>query len=84
MLATTLREQIIQTIMQVSEEQNKALAPLSDDLPLLDSGMDSLCIAIVVAMLEDQLGVDPLTDTQAASLPVTLGDFICLYENAAR
>jgi acyl carrier protein len=56
---------------------------LSDNLPLLDSGLDSLCIAVLVALLDDRLGVDPFTESGNGPLPVTVGDFITLYENAA-
>jgi hypothetical protein len=58
------------------------LASLSDDLALLDSGLDSLSIAIVVARLEDELGVDPFSAVEDVGVPVTVGDFIRLYENA--
>jgi hypothetical protein len=54
-----------------------------DDLALLDSGLDSLCFAIVVARLENSLGVDPFSDDEDARFPVTFGDFIRFYENAA-
>jgi acyl carrier protein len=69
--------------MQVSEEQNKPLAPLVDDLRLLESGLDSLCFAVIVARLEDVLGVDPFSAADDAPFPVTLGDFVKSYENAA-
>jgi acyl carrier protein len=68
---------------QVAKEQNKTLAPLSDDLALLESGLDSLCFAIIVARLEDTLGVDPFSAAEDAEFPVTLGDFIRFYEDAA-
>jgi acyl carrier protein len=71
-------------IQKVASEQNVALAPLSDDLNLLDSGLDSLCFAILVARLEDSLGVDPFTASDDVTFPVTLGDFVQAYENAAR
>jgi acyl carrier protein len=59
------------------------LAPLTDDLALLDSGLDSLCIAVVVSRLEDELGVDPFSaNVEGAQFPVTVGDFIHLYEGA--
>jgi acyl carrier protein len=67
---------------QVARQQKKKLAPLSDDLVLLDSGLDSLCLAIIVARLEDALGFDPFS-ADDAEFPVTLGDFIRLYEDAA-
>ena len=71
-------------IQRVASEQNVALSPLSDDLNLLDSGLDSLCFAILVARLEDSLGVDPFTASDDVTFPVTLGDFVQAYENAAR
>jgi acyl carrier protein len=82
----SVRTNVINEIRQVAEEQDKALAPLLDDLPLLDSGLDSLCFAIVVARLEDALGVDPFSAAAAedARFPVTVGDFIGFYESAAR
>ena len=71
-------------IQRVASEQNVTLAPLSDDMNLLDSGLDSLCFAILVARLEDSLGVDPFTASDDVTFPVTLGDFVQAYENAAR
>ena len=45
---------------------------------------NSLCFAILVARLEDELGVDPFTSSDDISFPVTLGDFVKAYENAAQ
>jgi acyl carrier protein len=56
---------------------------LSDDLVLLDSGFDSLCFAVLVARLEDKLGVDPFTRADDTTFPVTLGDLVRTYEHAA-
>jgi acyl carrier protein len=80
----TTKLKIESEIQKVASEQNVTLAPLSDDLNLLDSGLDSLCFAILVARLEDSLGVDPFTASDDVSFPVTLGDFVQAYENAAR
>jgi len=80
----TTRLTITSEIERVAAEQNAKLAPLSDDLILLDSGLDSLCFAILVARLEDSLGVDPFTASDDITFPVTLGDFVQAYENAAR
>jgi acyl carrier protein len=68
---------------RVAREQDKILAGLSDGTVLLDSGLDSLCFAIIVARLEDQLGVDPFTVSEDVYFPVTLGDFIKFYQDAA-
>ena len=71
-------------IQKVASEQQVKLAALSDDLNLLESGLDSLCFAILVARLEDTLGVDPFTASDDVTFPVTLGDLVQAYENAAR
>ena len=78
----SLKSEIIGQLSQVAEEHNKTLAPISDDLPLLHSGLDSLCLAVVVARLEDVFGVDPFLADDESGFPVTLGDFIRFYENA--
>jgi acyl carrier protein len=79
-----VKSEIIAQFRQVAEQQDKRLAPLTDNLALLDSGLDSLCFAIVVARLETSLGADPFSDDVDARFPVTFGDFIRFYENAAR
>ena len=76
----SIRSQILFQFETVAKEQNRELAPLSDDLELLNSGLDSLCFAIIVARLEDVLGCDPFNGDEAIDLPLTLSDFIRLYE----
>lgn len=78
----SIKTVITSQIYKIADEQNKNLAPLTDDLHLLESGLDSLCFAILVARLEDELGCDPFTAFTDVHYPVTLGDFIRLYENA--
>jgi hypothetical protein len=80
----SVRSEILDQFRQVALEQDKQLGPLSDELPLLDSGLDSLCFAIVVSRLEIVLGVDPFSDNTDASFPVNVGEFIQFYENAVR
>jgi acyl carrier protein len=75
---------IISEIQQIAKEQNRSLAPLFDDLVLLQSGLDSLGFAVLVARLEGELGIDPFTASDDVSFPVTLGDFVGAYENAAK
>ena len=79
----SVRYEVINQFKQVAKEQSKQLAPLVDELPLMDSGLDSLCFAIIVARLEDTLGIDPLSTSEDARFPVTLGDFVRFYENDA-
>ncbi len=72
-----VRDIVTAEIAAVAAEHHKVLAPLTDSLPLLDSGLDSLCLAVIVARLEEKLGRDPFA--AAADFPVTIGDFIGLY-----
>jgi acyl carrier protein len=74
---------IIAQFEQVAQEQNKILATLQPETTLIESGLDSLCMAIIVARLEDALGVDPFNTAEDVDFPVTLGDFVKFYENAA-
>jgi len=69
---------------QIAREHGKTLAPLHDNLVLLDSGLDSLGYAVLVARLEDTLGIDPFTAAEDAMFPLTLGDFVKVYENGAQ
>lgn len=78
-----IRSQVIDQFHQVAQEQERQLPPLDDDLPLLESGLDSLCFAILVSRLEDSLGVDPFTD-EDSFFPATFGEFVSRYETAAK
>jgi len=73
---------IMDLMRQIAREHGKTLAPLRDDLVLLDSGLDSLGFAVLVARLEDSLGIDPFTAAEDAMFPLTLGDFVKVYESA--
>jgi hypothetical protein len=79
----TAKLTIISEMRRIADEQARTLAPLSDDLVLLDSGLDSLCFAILVARLEDTLGLDPFSVSEDVTFPVTLGDFVKAYDRAA-
>lgn len=73
---------ILAAIRDVAAEQGMSLAPLADDLPLMESGLDSLCFALLVARLEDTLGADPFSAAGETRLPSTVGELIAFYENA--
>jgi aryl carrier-like protein len=79
-----VRSEIIAHFQEVAREQDKRLAPLTDQLELIDSGLDSLCFAIVLARLDEAIGVDPFAASQGAVIPVTFGELVSFYENAAK
>ena len=76
----SIRETILQEIARVATAQNAALPPLTDDLPLVDSGMDSLFFAVLVSRLEDAIGADPFATAKASDFPRTIGELIVFYE----
>jgi acyl carrier protein len=75
------RSKIITAMNLIAEEQKISLPPLTDDLLLNETGFDSLAFAILVARLEDDLGVDPFTVAENTTTILTIGDFVRLYEN---
>jgi acyl carrier protein len=80
----SIKSIIISQIQQIAQEFGNANLPaLTEDLVMTESGLDSLAVAILVTRLEDTLGVDPFTEPGDGSYPVTLGDFIQVYEHAA-
>jgi len=79
-----IRSEVITQFTQVAKEQGLELARLTDDLGLIQSGLDSLSFAIIVARLENALGLDPFSASEDALFPVTFGELVELYENAAK
>jgi hypothetical protein len=77
----SVRATVASQFEQVASEQKRKLARLSDDLKLLESGLDSLSFALVVVRLEETLGFDPFDGSENMNFPVTFGDFVKLYES---
>jgi acyl carrier protein len=82
--SVSIKTTVYSEFERIAEQRQKELPPLSDDTVLLNTGLDSLFFAVLVARLEDQLGVDPFSTSEDIGFPVTLGDFVRLYENAAQ
>jgi len=80
----SVKATIVAEFERVAGEQGKALVAVHDDTMLLESGLDSLCFAIIVARLEDGFGIDPFQSSSDDKFPVTFGDFVRLYETAVR
>jgi acyl carrier protein len=79
----SVRSTIINEIERIVEAEGNQAVTITEDSALLGlTGLDSLAIAVLVARLEETLGVDPFTESEEAFYPVTVGDFIRIYENA--
>lgn len=77
-----IRTTVYHQVRTIADQQGKLLPPLTDDLRMLESGLDSLCIAILIANLDDELKLNPF-DADDVEIPVTFGDLVRVYENAA-
>ena len=78
----TIKKIITETFMEVLEQTGSKLlvSELTDDVILLESGLDSLGFAILVATLEEKLEFDPFTMMDEPFYPSTFGEFVSIYE----
>jgi acyl carrier protein len=78
-----LRNKITVAIQETADLRGADVGPLQDETVLLESGLDSLGFAILVAKLEEELGYDPFVLMDAPVYPRTLGEFIEIYQRFA-
>lgn len=77
---SNISEQIMETLQESAAMLGKTLIdPIQDDTVLLDSGLDSLGFAIVIASLQEKLGYDPFVLSEAAYYPRTYSDLVKFY-----
>ncbi len=77
-LRKIIEESFDEAILQT--ESKKRTNELSDDLVLLESGLDSLGFAILIVILEEKLGFDPFSSMEEAIYPVTFKEFFDIYD----
>jgi len=78
----TIRETIKETYIDVLQQIGSELQvpELKDEVVLLESGLDSLGFAILVASLDEELEFDPFTMMDEPFYPSTFGEFVEIYE----
>lgn len=64
----------------LSEAGAQPSTKLNNNTILLESGLDSLGFAILVARLDEDLGYDPFSISSQAYYPTTFGEFVTFYE----
>ena len=77
-----MRQVILAKFNEALEQMDagKHFAEISDDQILLESGLDSLGFAILVALLEEELDLDPFQLMDEPIYPSTFGEFLDIYE----
>ena len=79
-----LEQQIKQAMQQVAELSDcKLVEPIGCNTLLLESGLDSLGYAMLVAQLEEDLGFDPFTEMEIDIYPSTFAEFLAIYQQCA-
>lgn len=78
-----MKNLIIKKFNEALEHTNseKFYENISDEQVLLESGLDSLGFAVLVALLEEELNFDPFQEMENAVYPTTFGQFVAIYEN---
>lgn len=77
-----IREVIKETFIEVLDLTGAQLnvPKLDDEIVLLETGLDSLGFATLVAILEEKLGFDPFVQMETPIYPSTFGQFVSIYE----
>lgn len=79
-----LREHIVNSIKETADIRGGEISgDLLDSTVLLESGLDSLGFAILVAKLDEELGYDPFVLIDEPVYPRTLAEFVAIYERFA-
>ena len=76
-----LRAEIEAAYREACENRNVTMPEsLTDDMVLLESGLDSLGFAVLVTDLEFKLGYDPFTLMDEPVYPRTFGELFSIYD----
>lgn len=79
-MRTVILEKFNEALEQTDKE--KTYTDIRDDQVLLETELDSLGFAILVALLEEELDIDPFQIMDEPVYPRTFGEFVAIYERA--
>jgi hypothetical protein len=80
-----MRKIIVEKFNEALEQTDKGVQfdDIQVDAVLLETGLDSLGFAILVALLEEELDYDPFQLMDEPVYPTTFGEFLAIYEKYA-
>jgi len=82
-MSDNVRAEILRIFNEVIDEAGgETMDEIADDAVLLESGLDSLGFAILVARLDEELCLDPFSESEVAYYPQTFGEFVGIYQEA--
>lgn len=74
-------QQVIEAMHDIAELLDcELISHITSETVLLESGLDSLGFAMLVAKLEEDFGYDPFVLMDDAVYPKTLAEFVSLYK----
>ena len=78
----SVREIIKETYLEVLEQRGSELTvpELTDEVILLESGLDSIGFAALVTKLKEELEYDPFTMMDKPLYPTSFGEFVAIYD----
>lgn len=80
----SIRNQIEQCLCMAIELANiEPPTEIGEEMLLLETGLDSLGLAMLVVDLEEKFGYDPFTLMEEPIYPKTFGQFVGIYERFA-
>lgn len=77
-----MRSVILEKFNEALEQtdSDKRYSDIDNSQILLETGLNSLGFAILVALLEEELDFDPFQEMEDAVYPTTFGEFVAIYE----
>lgn len=79
-----MKEKILSLMNEIAFESGVVVNSKIDTTTiLLESGLDSLGFAILIARLEEELGYDPFTMMDEPVYPQTFGQLVEIYQRFA-
>ena len=77
-----MKKIILDKFNEALEQTNitKQYEQIDNNAVLLETGLDSLGFAILVALLEEELDLDPFQLMEDPVYPRTFGEFVAIYE----
>lgn len=76
-----MEDKVLSLMQEIAADSGLELnANINSGTVLLDSGLDSLGFAILVARLEEELGYDPFTMMDDPVYPETFGELVEIYK----
>jgi len=84
-VTASIEATVLSVLVEIARTHQPTRSTVATTDSLIDDlGFESLDLATAVAQLEIQLGIDPFATEATLGVVRTVGDFIAVYERAAR